>query len=74
MASSMTRSAHLTLHVSVLSIGGVNSHDVTRFDSLTYGFSIDPAGVVTTRGPSSPAGVGDHIATLSAEFPAWTFR
>jgi hypothetical protein len=58
----------------VLSIGGVNTHDVTRFDSLTYGFSIDPAGVVTTRGPASPAGVGDHIATLSAEFPAWTFK
>jgi hypothetical protein len=58
----------------VLSLGGVKGTDVTRFDSVTYGFSIDSAGKVSTRGPGSPLGVASHIATLSGEFPGWTFK
>ncbi|HEY1432216.1 MAG TPA: hypothetical protein VGF39_11420 [Stellaceae bacterium] len=59
----------------ILSLNGVNGKEVTRFDSLAYGFSVDSSGTVTTRGPlSSPGGVADHTAQLRSEFPDWTFK
>ncbi|MBV8856633.1 MAG: hypothetical protein JOZ02_06715 [Acidobacteria bacterium] len=57
----------------VLSLNGVSGQSVTRFDSVTYGFSVDSSGTVTTRGPASPASVSGHMATLRGEFPGWTF-
>ena len=57
----------------VLSLTGVNGHDVTRFDSMTYGFDVDSAGTVSMRGPSSPATVADHLSTLRGSFSGWAF-
>jgi hypothetical protein len=57
----------------ILSLNGVNGTTVTRFDSLSYGFSIDSAGTVTQRGLTTPASVATHQSTLSSEFPGWTF-
>ncbi len=57
----------------VLSIAGVDGTDVKRFDSVTYGFSIDSAGTVTVNHPRSPGSVGDHLGALGSEFSGWTF-
>jgi hypothetical protein len=58
----------------VLSIGGVKAKEVTRFDSITYGFSIDSKGVVIVSGPSTPGDVSGHMGTLASGFPSWTFK
>lgn len=58
----------------ILSLSGVNSKTVTRFDSITYGFTVDSAGNVTASGPASPGSVAGHLAALTAEFPTWTFK
>src|SRR5215203_5316027 len=59
----------------ILSLNGVNetTKTVTAFDSLTYGFSRDTTGAVTTRAPRS-TGSATHQSILAAEFPGWTFR
>jgi hypothetical protein len=57
----------------ILSLAGVNGKDVQRFDSVTYGFSIDSSGTVTTTGPGTPASVSGHLSTLASEFSGWTF-
>ena len=67
------RSGGTVVWDAVLSLNGVSGHDLTRFDSMTYGFSVDSAGAVTSRGPSSSGGVADHLATLRSSFPGWTF-
>ena len=58
----------------VLCLNGVNeaSKVAIGYDYLTYGFSIDTAGKVTTR-PARGTGGGVHRSTLAAEFPNWTF-
>jgi hypothetical protein len=58
-----------------LCINGVNeaTKTVTAFDALTYGFSRDSTGAVTTRAPRSVGSVV-HQSILSAEFPDWTFK
>jgi hypothetical protein len=58
----------------VLSLGGVNRKEVTRFDSVGYGFRLDSKGTVTVSGPSSPSDVANHIGTLATDFPGWTFK
>ncbi|MBI5559225.1 MAG: hypothetical protein HY885_16500 [Deltaproteobacteria bacterium] len=60
----------------VLSVNGVNGTTVTRLDSLAYGFSIDTAGTVSPRTPTSPGSglVTTHQMTLASEFPGWTFN
>jgi hypothetical protein len=70
------RPAHPTGIISwqaILSLGGVNNKAVTRFDSVSYGFSIDTAGTVTMSGPSTPGDLTEHLGTLSGSFPGWTF-
>lgn len=56
-----------------LSLNGVNGKHVTRFDTLTYGFSVDSTGTVTVRGPAEPADLSDHFSTLRSDFPGWQF-
>jgi len=58
----------------VLSLGGVNKKEVTRFDSVAYGFTLDSKGTVSVNGPSSPSSVAGHLGTLAAEFPGWKFK
>jgi hypothetical protein len=58
----------------VLSLGGVNKKEVTRFDSFGYGFSLDSKGTVTVSGPWSPSNVTNHIGTLATNFPDWKFK
>jgi hypothetical protein len=58
----------------MLSLGGVNKKEVTRFDSVAYGFSLDSKGTVSVNGPSSPSSVASHIGTLAREFSGWTFK
>ena len=59
----------------VLALNGVNeaTKTVTAYEALTYGFSRDSSGAVTTRRPT-PASARDHRRILSTEFPAWTFN
>jgi hypothetical protein len=57
----------------ILSVNGVNDKAVTRFDSAAYGFRVATDGTVSARGPSTPASVAGHTATLKSEFPGWTF-
>ena len=58
----------------VLSLNGVDGKAVDRFDTLSYGFTISSIGVVTTRGPSSPASIAGHLSALRAAFPDWQFQ
>jgi hypothetical protein len=58
----------------ILSLGGVNHQEVTRFASVGYGFSIDSTGTVTVSGPQSPSDVAHHLGTLATGFPGWTFK
>jgi hypothetical protein len=58
----------------ILSLGGVNNKEVTRFASVGYGFSLDSKGTVTVSGPQSPSDVANHIGTLATGFPGWTFK
>jgi hypothetical protein len=57
-----------------LVLNGVNeaTRTVTAYDALTYGFSRDNAGTVTTRPPKSTS-TGKHRNILASEFPGWTF-
>nr|MDT0658827.1 hypothetical protein [Micromonospora sp. DSM 115978] len=57
-----------------LALNGVNeaTRTVTAYDALTYGFSRDSAGAVTTRPPRSTS-AGTHRSILASEFPGWTF-
>ena len=59
----------------ILCLNGVNeaTKTVIAFDSLTYGFSRDTTGTVTTRAPRS-TGSATHQSILASEFPDWTFR
>jgi hypothetical protein len=59
----------------VVSITSVTGKSVRIMDSLKYGFSIDTAGNVTPRRPAAASGgdVGTHVATLTSEFPDWSF-
>lgn len=59
----------------ILGLNGVNeaTRTVTGFDYLTYGFSIDSTGTVTTRNPSVGNGA-NHRAILTSEFGGWTFN
>lgn len=58
----------------VLALNGVNeaTKTVTAYDALTYGFSRDGAGTVTTREPKGTS-TGEHRRILTSEFPGWTF-
>jgi len=58
-----------------LGLNGVNesTKTVTGVEYLTYGFSLDSSGVVTTRPPESTGG-GNHIGVLSGGFSDWTFN
>jgi hypothetical protein len=58
----------------VLCLNGVDEarHRVTRFDCLTYGFSLDTAGKVTLHSPTWSFS-GLHRVTLEAAFPGWIF-
>lgn len=58
-----------------LALNGVNeaTKTVTAYDALTYGFSRDSVGTVTTREPKS-ASTGTHRSILASEFPGWTFN
>ena len=58
-----------------LALNGVNeaTKTVTAYDALTYGFSRDSAGTVTTREPRSTS-TGAHRSILASEFPGWTFN
>ena len=58
-----------------LALNGVNeaTKTVTAYDALTYGFSRDSAGTVTTREPKSTS-TGAHRTILASEFPGWTFN
>jgi hypothetical protein len=58
-----------------LALNGVNeaTKTVTAYDALTYGFSRDNAGTVTTRQPKSTS-TGAHRSILASEFPGWTFN
>ncbi len=60
----------------VLSLNGVNNRTVSRFDSLSYGFSIDSSGTVTPLYPTCPNGesIQNHQITLASEFSGWTFQ
>jgi hypothetical protein len=76
-ADSPGRPAHPTGTITwnaILSIGGVKAKEVTRFDSITYGFSRDSKGAVTVSGPGSPADLTGHLGTLASEFSGWTFK
>lgn len=56
-----------------LSLNGVKGKTAKRFDSLSYGFSVDSSGTVTANHPTSPASLGGHMAALRSAFPGWTF-
>ncbi len=58
-----------------LTLNGVNetTKTVTAYDALTYGFSRDSAGSVTTRNPQSTS-TAAHRSILASEFPGWTFN
>jgi hypothetical protein len=58
-----------------LALNGVNeaTKTVTAYDALTYGFSRDSVGTVTTREPKSTS-TGAHRSILASEFPGWTFN
>src|ERR1043166_2422321 len=60
----------------VVSITQVTGKSVRMMDSLKYGFSINSTGTVTPRTPLTASGgeVGTHVATLTSEFPQWTFK
>jgi hypothetical protein len=57
-----------------LGLDGVNEakKNVKGFAYLTYGFSVDTAGKVTTRAPVAANGAG-HRSQLKAEFADWNF-
>lgn len=57
-----------------LCLNGVNGTDVTAFDCLSYGFTVDSSGSVTKHGLTSTTASGTHRSTLSSSFPGWTFR
>jgi hypothetical protein len=58
-----------------LCLNGVNeaTKTVTACDALTYGFSRDSTGAITTRAPRSSGSRG-HQGILSREFADWTFK
>jgi hypothetical protein len=58
----------------VLALNGVNeaTRTVTAYQALTYGFSRDSSGAVTTRRPTTTSAI-EHRRILSSEFPGWTF-
>jgi hypothetical protein len=58
-----------------LSLVGVSGKNVTRLDSVTYGFSLDSAGTLTLRAPKA-AGVSDIVVqgdTARSDFSDWNF-
>ena len=58
-----------------LSLVGVHGHNITRIDSVNYGFDIDATGTVNLHSPKS-TGVIDlviHGDTLRSEYPDWSF-
>lgn len=64
-----------TMWQAILGLNGVNetTKTVTGFEYLTYGFSIDSTGTVTTRAPTAGSG-SNHRSVLSAGFADWTFN
>jgi hypothetical protein len=70
-----SRSANGVRWDATLSLVGVRGSEVTRIDSLKYGFDISSAGAVMIRG-TSDIGPGDlviHGDTLRSEYPEWRF-
>jgi hypothetical protein len=57
----------------ILSINGVKGTTVTRLDSVTYGFSVSPKGILSSNAPATPANVAGHTRLLKSSFPGWTF-
>jgi hypothetical protein len=58
-----------------LSLVGVSGRNITRFDSVNYGFDIQPSGTLTVHGSRS-TGISDlviHGDTLRSEYPDWNF-
>lgn len=68
------RSSGTVVWDAILSLNGVNGKNVTRFDSLGYGFSVDSGGKVALHGATTPADLSNHLSTLRGDFPDWTFK
>jgi hypothetical protein len=74
-SDSPSRSANGVRWDATLSLVGVAGRQVTRLDSVNYGFDIDATGALTPHGPSA-TGVADvviHGDTLRSEYPDWNF-
>jgi hypothetical protein len=70
-----SRSANGIRWNATLSLVGVKGRIVTRFDSVNYGFDIDPSGTLSPHQPRA-TGVIDlviHGDTLRSEYPDWVF-
>jgi hypothetical protein len=70
-----SRSANNVRWDATLSLVGVAGRQVTRLDSVNYGFDIDASGTLTLHRPST-TGVSDiviHGDTLRSEYPDWNF-
>jgi len=58
-----------------LSLVGVRGQEITRFDSVNYGFAINASGTLSLHAPST-TGVMSlviHGDTLRSEYPNWVF-
>jgi hypothetical protein len=58
-----------------LSLVGVAGRNITRLDSVNYGFDLDASGTLTLHGPST-TGVADIVIqgdTLRSTYPDWVF-
>ena len=58
-----------------LSLVGVRGREITRFDSVNYGFAINASGTLSLHAPST-TGVMSlviHGDTLRSEYPNWVF-
>ena len=58
-----------------LSLVGVRKRQITRLDSVNYGFDINPSGTLSLHGPSATGVIGAviHGDTLRSEYPDWVF-
>jgi hypothetical protein len=58
-----------------LSLVGVSGREITRFDSVNYGFAINASGTLSLHAPSTTGVMGlvIHGDTLRSEYPNWVF-
>ncbi|WDE09747.1 hypothetical protein [Thalassomonas haliotis] len=63
-----------TWWTATLALNGVDDvkKEVTAFDAISYGFTLDSAGTVTLVQPTSVS-LTKHNSVLSSEFASWTF-